>query len=86
MPPYFGALATCARQLSRTSQLTRLRVRALVVGPRNDVAVSAEVAVAALVAFFAGLATSRAHIALTERVNFCAFVLLLGVVVIAGAV
>ena len=58
---------------------------ALLVGLRGDVAFTAESTVAAAVAFIAGLATIRALIAVAERVNFGAFVLLVGAAVIAGA-
>ena len=58
---------------------------ALLVGLRGDVAPTAESAVAAAVAFVVGVATIRALVALAERVNFGAFVLLVGAAVIAGA-
>ena len=58
---------------------------ALLVALRGDVALTAESAVAAAVAFCAGLATIRALVVVAERVNFGAFVLLVGAAVIAGA-
>ncbi len=58
---------------------------ALLVSVRGDVALTAESAVAAAVAFCAGLATIKALVAVAERVNFGAFVLLVGAAVIAGA-
>ena len=57
---------------------------ALLVALRGDVAITAESVVAAAVAFCAGLATIRALVAVAERVNFGAFVLLIGAAVIAG--
>ena len=58
---------------------------ALIVGLRGDVALDAESVVAAAVAFVTGLVTIRALVAVAERVNFGAFVLLVGAAVIAGA-
>ena len=59
---------------------------ALIVGLRGDVALDAESVVAAAVAFITGLVTIRVLVAVAERVNFGAFVLLVGAAVIAGAV
>ncbi len=57
----------------------------LLVALRGDVAFNAESVVAAAVAFCAGLVTIRALVAVAQRVNFGAFVLLVGAAVVAGA-
>ena len=51
----------------------------------GDFTVSGETLVAAAVAFFTGLATINVLVAVAARVNFAAFVLIVGVSIIAGA-
>ena len=57
----------------------------LYVGFDSDFVISTEVVVAAVVAFVAGLVAIRALVTVARRVNFGAFVLILGVAILGGA-